>query len=103
MSLISKLLPAANVIVDLALGRVLKMTVNILVIGGGASGAFYASRFHQSDNVQVSIICRSNYQVVLKHGFKIISKKLYGNKRAYIYTLHIYINLLVYKYNPFHQ
>jgi 2-dehydropantoate 2-reductase len=42
---------------------------NILFIGGGALGAFYASRFAM--NAKVSIVCRSNYEIVKKSGFKL--------------------------------
>jgi 2-dehydropantoate 2-reductase len=42
---------------------------NILFIGGGALGAFYASRF--AINAKVSIVCRSNYEIVNKSGFKL--------------------------------
>ncbi|BFZ59669.1 hypothetical protein YB2330_000683 [Saitoella coloradoensis] len=46
------------------------MTTNILIVGAGAIGAFYASRLHQPDNgVLVSVICRSNYDAVKKDGF----------------------------------
>jgi 2-dehydropantoate 2-reductase len=49
------------------------MTVNILILGAGAVGAFYASRLAQVSNVQVSVICRSNYQAVSEKGFSITS------------------------------
>ena len=41
---------------------------SVLVIGAGAIGAFYASRLAHA--AQVSCICRSNFAVVSKHGFK---------------------------------
>lgn len=41
-------------------------------------GAFYASRLAQVPNVQVSVICRSNYQAVKSSGFSITSPQ-YGS------------------------
>ncbi|KUJ08368.1 2-dehydropantoate 2-reductase [Mollisia scopiformis] len=54
------------------------MTVNILIVGAGAVGAFYASRLAQVPAVQVSVICRSNYQVVKANGFSVTSPQ-YGS------------------------
>ena len=55
------------------------MTINILIVGAGAVGAFYASRLAQSSpNCHVSVICRSNYQAVHANGFAISSPK-YGS------------------------
>ncbi|KAF8848853.1 2-dehydropantoate 2-reductase [Acephala macrosclerotiorum] len=54
------------------------MTVNILIVGAGAVGAFYASRLAQVPNVQVSVICRSNYKAVATNGFSITSPQ-YGS------------------------
>lgn len=52
--------------------------VNVLIVGAGAVGAFYASRLAQVPNVQVSLICRSNYQAVKTNGFSITSPR-YGS------------------------
>ena len=60
------------------------MTTNILIVGAGAVGAFYASRLAQVPNTQVSVICRSNYKAVAANGFSINSPK-YG---SYSYTPH---------------
>lgn len=49
------------------------MTINILIVGAGAVGAFYASRLATTKNAQVSVICRSNYSVVAKDGFSVTS------------------------------
>ena len=54
------------------------MTINVLIVGAGAVGAFYASRLAQVPNVQVSVICRSNYKAVLAKGFLVSSPK-YGD------------------------
>lgn len=51
--------------------------MQILIVGAGAVGAFYAGRLAQVSNVQVSVICRSNYQAVHANGFSITSPK-YG-------------------------
>jgi 2-dehydropantoate 2-reductase len=58
------------------------MTINILIVGAGAIGAFYASRLAQVPDVQVSVICRSNYKAVANNGFSVTSPK-YG---SYIFT-----------------
>lgn len=55
-----------------------KMTVNILIVGAGAVGAFYASRLAQVPNIHVSVICRSNYKAVSTNGFSISSPQ-YGS------------------------
>lgn len=39
----------------------------VCIVGAGAVGAFYGSRL---PGAEVSVICRSNYSVVQKHGFK---------------------------------
>jgi len=54
------------------------MTTNILILGAGAIGAFYASRLAQLPSVAVSVICRSNYTAVSTHGFQISSPQ-YGS------------------------
>lgn len=58
--------------------------INILIVGAGAIGAFYASRLAIVPNVQVSVICRSNYDAVSKSGFAVTSPK-YG---SYTFTPH---------------
>jgi 2-dehydropantoate 2-reductase len=58
------------------------MPTQILIVGAGAIGAFYASRLALVPNVAVSVICRSNYSAVKSHGFKITSPQ-YGD---YTYT-----------------
>jgi len=54
------------------------MPTEILIVGAGAIGAFYASRLAQVPSVQVSVICRSNYGIVKAHGFHIRSPQ-YGD------------------------
>jgi len=49
------------------------MTHNILIVGAGAIGAFYGSRLAQGKDVQVSVVCRSNYNAVKENGFAIES------------------------------
>jgi 2-dehydropantoate 2-reductase len=58
------------------------MPTQILIVGAGAIGAFYASRLALVPDVAVSVICRSNYSAVKSHGFKISSPQ-YGD---YTYT-----------------
>ena len=54
------------------------MPVNILIVGAGAIGAFYASRLAVVPGVSVSVICRSNYQAVKANGFQVTSPQ-YGD------------------------
>jgi len=50
----------------------------IVIVGTGALGGLYASRFAKATNSQVYTICRSNYKQVKDNGFQIESA-LYGN------------------------
>ena len=54
------------------------MTVEILIFGAGAVGAFYGSRLARAKAMKVSAVCRSNYNVVREHGFSISSPQ-YGS------------------------
>jgi len=49
------------------------MTHNILIVGAGAIGAFYGSRLSQGKDVEVSVVCRSNYNAVKEKGFAVES------------------------------
>lgn len=49
------------------------MPAEILLVGAGAIGAFYASRLAHAHDVTVSAVCRSNYAVVSARGFQILS------------------------------
>ncbi|GME31440.1 6-phosphogluconate dehydrogenase [Neofusicoccum parvum] len=43
--------------------------INILFVGAGAVGCFYASRLHHpSHNIHVSLVCRSNYPTIARSG-----------------------------------
>ena len=54
------------------------MVAQILIVGAGAIGAFYASRLAHAKDVSVSCICRSNYRAVSANGFQVTSP-YYGN------------------------
>ncbi|OSS52289.1 hypothetical protein B5807_02822 [Epicoccum nigrum] len=54
------------------------MPTNILIVGAGAIGAFYASRLALVPGLSVSVICRSNYKAVAANGFQITSPQ-YGD------------------------
>lgn len=46
--------------------------IHVLIAGAGAVGSFYGSRVHRPDAqppVQVSVVCRSNYEAVKRNGF----------------------------------
>ena len=49
------------------------MTIDVLIFGAGAIGAFYGSRIAQSPDIRVSVVCRSNYNAVNANGFVIES------------------------------
>lgn len=46
--------------------RIMSTREQVLIVGAGAVGAFYASRLTTAD---VSVVCRSNYAAVSKNGF----------------------------------
>ncbi|KAF1850664.1 2-dehydropantoate 2-reductase [Cucurbitaria berberidis CBS 394.84] len=54
------------------------MPVEILIVGAGAIGAFYASRLALVSGTSVSVICRSNYNAVKASGFHVTSPQ-YGD------------------------
>lgn len=54
------------------------MPTNILIVGAGAIGAFYASRLALVPGLSVSVICRSNYKTVKANGFQVTSPQ-YGD------------------------
>ncbi|KAK8196137.1 hypothetical protein M8818_007290 [Zalaria obscura] len=54
------------------------MTVEILIFGAGAVGAFYGSRLANAPDTQVSVVCRSNYKAVKANGFTVKSPQ-YGD------------------------
>lgn len=54
------------------------MTQNILVVGTGAIGGFFASRFASVAGTNVSVVCRSNYNAVLNGGLRVTSP-LFGD------------------------
>lgn len=56
----------------------LNMPVEILIVGAGAIGAFYASRLAQVPGTAVSVVCRSNYKAVKANGFQVTSPQ-YGD------------------------
>jgi len=47
--------------------------MEILIFGAGAIGAFYGSRIALNQNVNVSVVCRSNYRTVKAQGFSVKS------------------------------
>jgi 2-dehydropantoate 2-reductase len=49
--------------------------INVLIIGSGAIGTFYGSLLAKA-GAKVSVVCRSDYQQVKQHGFKIDSHPL---------------------------
>ncbi|KZM28759.1 2-dehydropantoate 2-reductase [Ascochyta rabiei] len=54
------------------------MPTNVLIVGAGAIGAFYASRLALVPSLSVSVICRSNYKAVKANGFQVTSPQ-YGD------------------------
>ncbi|KAJ1945689.1 hypothetical protein EC988_005701, partial [Linderina pennispora] len=45
----------------------------VLLVGAGALGSVYAWRLDVSSKIQVTTVCRSNYETVKENGFHIIS------------------------------
>ncbi|KAN0062727.1 hypothetical protein ACQY0O_004922 [Thecaphora frezii] len=59
--------------------------LHILVVGAGAVGCFYASRLHDpTNNVLVSLVCRSNYKAIAANGVELETHS-FGN---YHFTPH---------------
>lgn len=54
--------------------------MEILIFGAGAIGAFYGSRLALSKNVNVSVVCRSNFQAVQANGFSVTSPQFGDSK-----------------------
>jgi 2-dehydropantoate 2-reductase len=57
------------------------MSASILIVGAGAVGALFGSALARQ-GAQVSVVCRSDYDVVSREGYDIISPLL-GNHRFY--------------------
>jgi len=57
---------------------IVQASMEILIFGAGAIGAFYGSRLAINQNVDVSVVCRSSYQAVKANGFSIKSP-LFGD------------------------
>lgn len=49
------------------------MSLNVLIFGAGAIGAFYGSRIALNSAARVSVVCRSNFKTVKANGFTIES------------------------------
>ena len=47
--------------------------INVLIVGAGAVGIFYGWKLSKAENVNVEVVCRSNYQKAFKSGFMIES------------------------------
>jgi 2-dehydropantoate 2-reductase len=54
------------------------MSQSVLIFGAGAIGAFYGSRLALVPALQVSVVCRSNFQAVKDRGFRVESPQ-FGN------------------------
>ncbi|KAF7188359.1 Oxidoreductase AFT12-1 [Pseudocercospora fuligena] len=53
---------------------------NVLVYGGGAVGAIFGWRIAQQSHARVSVVCRSNWNVVSNHGYY-LRTSTWGNGR----------------------
>ncbi|KKA27616.1 hypothetical protein TD95_001749 [Thielaviopsis punctulata] len=50
-------------------------TVNVVYVGAGAVGCFYASRMHHpAEGVRVSLVARSNYAALQEHGVRMTTR-----------------------------
>ena len=65
------------------------MTDEILVIGAGAVGAFYASRI-PLNQASVSVVCRSNFETVKKQSGFLMETRSFGN---YVFSPRIFSSL----------
>jgi 2-dehydropantoate 2-reductase len=46
---------------------------NILVVGAGGVGAYFGGRLARSGKADVSVVCRSDYEAVREHGYRVES------------------------------
>lgn len=51
--------------------------LDVLIVGAGAVGTLFASCIHKNPKVRLTVLCRSNYEQVEKHGLE-ISKRSSG-------------------------
>lgn len=80
------------------------MPVQILVVGAGAVGGFYASRF-DAESAHVSLVCRSNYEAVRERGLQLrthsfgdytfVPHAVYGSVEAAAHAEHVWDYVVV--------
>ena len=44
--------------------------VDVLIVGAGAVGTLFASCIHRNPDIRLTVLCRSNYEQVKKHGLE---------------------------------
>ena len=49
--------------------------LDVLTVGAGAVGSLFASCIHRNPNIRLTILCRSNYEQVKKHGLEIFQRR----------------------------
>ena len=49
--------------------------LDVLIIGAGAVGTLFASCIHRNPNIRLTVLCRSNYEQVKKHGLEIFQRR----------------------------
>lgn len=48
-----------------------KNPLDVLIVGSGAVGTLFASCIHKNPGIRLTVLCRSNYEQVEKHGIEI--------------------------------
>ena len=48
--------------------------IHVLIVGAGAVGTLFASCVHRNPNIRLTIVCRSNYEQVKKHGLEMFRR-----------------------------
>ena len=52
----------------------IRTPIDILIVGAGAVGTFFASCIHKNPNIRLTILCRSNHEEVKRHGLEILQR-----------------------------
>ena len=50
--------------------------IDVLIVGAGAVGTLFASCIHRNPNICLTVLCRSNYEQVKKHGLEIFRRRI---------------------------
>ena len=49
--------------------------LDVLIVGAGAVGTLFASCIHRNPNIRLTVLCRSNYEQVKRHGLEVFRRR----------------------------